>query len=64
MVPTKAPGLEALDMELQQVGPNVSRGKNAPTALDNDDMHRMGKVQQLKVQRLGHITGPPWLTSN
>ncbi|KAJ6079211.1 hypothetical protein N7467_008964 [Penicillium canescens] len=48
MVSTKAPGLEALDMEMQTVGQNVPQNQNAGTALDNSDMHRMGKVQELK----------------
>jgi hypothetical protein len=57
MVSTKAPGLEAMDMELQHVGQNVPQNQTAGTALDNSDMHRMGKIQELKVRLLGYIAG-------
>jgi hypothetical protein len=62
MVSTKAPGLEALDMELQTVGQNVPQNQNAGTALDNSDMHRMGKVQELKVRLHDYNTGIIYLT--
>ena len=63
MVTTKAPGLEAMDMELQNIGQHVPQNQTAGTALDNSDMHRMGKVQELKVRLHGYITGVFYLIS-
>lgn len=46
---SKAPGSRAVDMELQFTDHDLSRGQKLAEALDDNDMHRMGKVQQFKV---------------
>lgn len=54
---TKAPGLEALDMEGNQPVDQDGSQKEG-TALDDHDMHRMGKVQELKVCLLASCAAP------
>ena len=44
---TKATMLETLGMEIDHRNPEASS-----TALDDDEMHRMGKIQEFKVLKI------------
>lgn len=46
---TKAPMSETMDTEIQPMDQHVPQDEKSGTALDDNDMHRMGKVQELKV---------------
>jgi hypothetical protein len=57
---TKAPRLGTLDVEVHATFPGLSGSSHggpvqSGTVLDDNDMHRMGKVQELKVRF--HING-------
>lgn len=54
MAATKATALETMDIELTHRDQDTSQ--KGGTGLDDDEMQRMGKVQEFKVRRPGiHI---------
>jgi hypothetical protein len=52
-VHTKPPRLGTMDVEVNSPALSHEGGRQAGTVLDDTDMHRMGKVQELKVCLVG-----------